>query len=116
MKNKNSKDDMLYTVEIFLDCIGPEASLGKAAWDDIASLDLTKLNEIHYLVKQYVLPEYLAHSESFKIQYLKYLEQLLADDSVAWETIHMDEYSCIENVPPRLFFSIFHDEIKKSLE
>lgn len=105
---------MLQTVEIVLDYIGPEASLGKAAWGDIASLDLTKLNEIHYLVKHYVLPEYLAHSESFKIQYFKSLEQLLADDSVVWETIHMDECSYIENVPPRLFFSIFYEEITQA--
>ncbi|WP_423034170.1 hypothetical protein [Undibacterium sp. Tian12W] len=112
MKNKKPKNQMLETIEVLLEVIGPEASLGKEAWDDIASLDITKTDGIRTLVRNYVLPYYLACSESFKEGYLNYLEKLLADDNVAWEEIHMDEYPYIEDVPPRLFFSILHEEIK----
>ncbi|MFZ6712567.1 hypothetical protein [Undibacterium sp. TC9W] len=113
-KNHNPKNQMLETIAVLLEVLGPEASLGQEAWDDIASLDITKTDGIRTLVRNYVLPYYLACSESFKEEYLNYLETLLADDNVAWEEIQMNEYPYIEDVPPRLFFFILHEEIKRA--
>ena len=70
MKNQQTiKDHDLYTIVILLGMIGPEASLGRDAWEEISNLDLSSQNGLRILIKKYLLPEYFGFPELLQIQY-----------------------------------------------
>lgn len=114
MKPISISDD-LYTLVTLLDTIGPEASLGQAAWSEISALDLSNEHGIKILINKYLLPEYLGSTLSYQVQYLKCLQKLLSNEDGELEKFPMALYD-LENTPTRLFFSILFDEIVKNTE
>ncbi len=116
MKNQNLiKDNDLYTVAILLDAIGPEASLGRDAWEEIANLELSGKNGLVILVGKYLLPEYFGFSELLQIQYLNCLRNFLSSGQGELEEFPMDEYPYLAKTSPRLLFSILAEEINLAL-
>ena len=111
MENKSICED-IYLLATLLDVIGPEASLGQAAWGEISALDLSNKDGIKVLINNYVLPEYFGSPLSYQVQYLNCLQKLLSNEDGELEKFPMDLYD-LENAPTRLFFTILFNEISE---
>lgn len=112
MKNTNkSLTDCFYTIANLMDAVGPEGSLGKDAWKEIAILDLHSLEGIKILIEKYVLPEYFGCHDVYQSQCLKCIQELLRQPDEL-EKFPMDEYPFLEEIPPHLFFSTLIEGIR----
>lgn len=116
MKNTNGNlTGCFYTIATLMEAVGPEASLGSDAWNEIAILNLHSLEGVKILIEKYVLPEYFGCPDVFQFQCIKCIQELLRQPDEL-EGFPMDEYPFLEETPPHLFFSTLIEGINAQLK